>query len=489
MTLVIAFLFSLTLLSCETSNTQAITLVQQSIVELEGATTTIEDWAAAVAGARGSLQWRAGIPAREDVATSLRLVQLDIQRTFKGQAKKATIQWLVNLSTRYIQPTAIEIDGEAQNLLIGFATLELWQWMNLVAPRDDETVPVPNDEQSLLLADQQAEAEAAPKPEVPTPANVVAAAQPDVTLQDHVSGPGTASLSPVYMVVGPLSPGDALNERAAPSAQSAVIDRLAPGTLVTVGERRVVGDTAWREIAGDGGGWVAERYLRPAEFETIGYSLTPVAGSCSGFEPYWFLNWTRTALSVEVDGMREQHPITSVELAQGYTYGLLIAGKNPSNRITFRFEADPCPDLPVDGFMFGRGTLTITRDGKTRWFVGCCTPDSAAVRGTALADTIMQNMQMPPNTKFPFPDGYYCDDTISMDDAILVIEYPNIGYPLADYGCKIDHHSEIDKGFLVEQLCGATEDNRDPKREEHWKLSDKKSVIYVDGTRLRECSY
>ncbi len=377
----IPLLFCLMLVSCETGNTQAITVVQQSIVELEGATTTIEDWAAAVAGARGSVQWRAAIPEGEESPANLRLVQLEIQRTFNGQTKKATIQWFVNLSTRYIQPTTIEIDGEAQNFLLGFATLELWQWMNLVEPKDDDVAPEPSYGQSMLLDHQKAEAEAVPKPEAPTPANIVVAAQSELPRQrDQLRERGTAVLSPAYMVVVPLPAGDELNERAAPSAQSAVIDRLSPGTLVAVGERRVVGDTAWRQFAGDGGGWVAERYLRSAEFDTIGYSSTPIAGSCGGFEPDWFLDWTRTALSVEVDGTRQQHPITSVELAQGYTYGILIAGEDPANRMTFRFEADPCPYLPVDAFMFGRGTLTITRDGRTRWFVGCCTPASAAVR-------------------------------------------------------------------------------------------------------------
>lgn len=89
--------------------------------------------------------------------------------------------------------------------------------------------------------------------------------------------------------------------------------------------------------------------------------------------------------------------------------------------------------------------------------------------------------------KFPFSDGYYCEIDVSMNEPIFIIGYPNVVYPLADYGCKITHHIKLDKGYLVDQTCDVTEDNPDAKRTEHWELSGTKSVIYVDGTRLKKC--
>lgn len=78
--------------------------------------------------------------------------------------------------------------------------------------------------------------------------------------------------------------------------------------------------------------------------------------------------------------MRQEYPITSVALAEGLRSGLLIAGDETANRVTFLYEPELCTSLPLEAYLFGSGTLTITREGKTRWLVGCCSPDASALR-------------------------------------------------------------------------------------------------------------
>ena len=174
------------------------------------------------------------------------------------------------------------------------------------------------------------------------------------------------AIRPAYMVVGPLPPGDLLNERAAPDAKAPVLNRLAPGTLVAVGEQRINRGTKWRQRDGDGGGWLAEKYLRLAEFQLLGESSTPSFGSCGGFEPSWSLAWTLENIRVDLPDLQETRVITSIQQAEGFRHALIIYGEDPRDRITFQFEEEACPYLPVDALLWGRGILTVVRNGETK---------------------------------------------------------------------------------------------------------------------------
>lgn len=104
-----------------------------------------------------------------------------------------------------------------------------------------------------------------------------------------------------------------------------------------------------------------------------------------------------------------------------------------------------------------------------------------------LSASFNANAQSAAENKFPFLNGYYCDNAIDKNEPIFVINYPNIRYPLADYGCKIVKYRKTDKGYSVDQLCDVTENNSDANRNEHWELSSNKKVIYIHGTKLTRC--
>lgn len=186
-------------------------------------------------------------------------------------------------------------------------------------------------------------------------------------------------IKPAYMMVGPLPSGDLLNERAAPDATAPVVNRLAPGTLVAVGEQQINKGTKWRHRDGDGGGWLAEKYLRLAKFQLLGESSTPSFGSCGGFEPSWSLEWNPENIRVDLPDRQETRVITKIQQAEGYRHALIICGEDPRDRITFQFEEEACSYLPVDALLWGRGILTVVRDGETKQYLGCCNPNEKSL--------------------------------------------------------------------------------------------------------------
>jgi uncharacterized protein YraI len=193
-----------------------------------------------------------------------------------------------------------------------------------------------------------------------------------------------------YMVVSPLPPGDALNERSGPGSSYSVIRRLDPGTLVAAEERKMNGNTAWRRLDGDGGGWVAERYLQPAQFRKLNDSTIPVSGNCSGFEPIWSLKWSANALKFRTPEQETTYELTDVVPAEGFTYGLLFAKKNQRNWAIFRFEQAQCHYLPLESFLYGRGMLIINQGDEIKWYVGCCSPTKDALLPISAAKSVKQ---------------------------------------------------------------------------------------------------
>lgn len=182
-----------------------------------------------------------------------------------------------------------------------------------------------------------------------------------------------------HMIVKPLPTDETLNARSGPGVDFPIIGHLAPGELVTVGERKINGKTPWRKIDGDGKGWVAENYLLPANFEYLKNTTIPKSGQCSGFEPYWFFDWSSTQLEIELNGIREKYPITEIVLANGYSKGIIVSKKDPSNWILFRYEDEKCEYLPLDNFLYGRGMLILTKNNKSEWYLGCCSPKESAL--------------------------------------------------------------------------------------------------------------
>ena len=186
-----------------------------------------------------------------------------------------------------------------------------------------------------------------------------------------------------WRVVAGVAADDVLNVRAGPSASAEIVGALAPGALVTAtSETATTGSTLWRRISrGDAPpGWVADRFLAPARFETFEGTILPVAGRCGGFEPGWHARWDAETLTLgAIDAEDRTRPITRIVRADGHLHALIEAGADPANRALLRMEDAACPHMPLDALVWGKGVLIETRDGETRWRVGCCTPAPEAV--------------------------------------------------------------------------------------------------------------
>lgn len=84
----------------------------------------------------------------------------------------------------------------------------------------------------------------------------VAPPQPDFA--DGISG------GPDFFQVAGISPGDALNIRTRPSAQSPIVTRVVNGEILRNGGCRMTGQTRWCRVSrpdGSASGWAAGRFL------------------------------------------------------------------------------------------------------------------------------------------------------------------------------------------------------------------------------------
>lgn len=163
--------------------------------------------------------------------------------------------------------------------------------------------------------------------------------------------------------------------RDAPGGET--VREVAPADILTATEETAeIDGTLWRRLAqGDGPDlWVEEAALAPAPLATFPGSDMPVAGICAGTEPFWSAAWDETSMAVRLGlGEGEDRP-ASAATPEGWRHGVLLA-----EGLTLVFEARACPYSPVDGLVWGRGTLVET-GGARRVFLGCCRPLPAALR-------------------------------------------------------------------------------------------------------------
>ncbi len=185
---------------------------------------------------------------------------------------------------------------------------------------------------------------------------------------------GIAAAQPGYFRVTGVAADDTLNVRAAPSASSADIGDLPPGTagieVLGTDPSGKWGEIAWQE----GSGWIATRFLAPDELATIPGTALPNGLLCTGTEPFWslrlgasgavFSDPSGTALSLTLDGARvaEGRPAFPVALQHGGAEGGAMSVIRPAR----------CSDGMSDSPYPYSAALIVQAGGTRRFLDGCC---------------------------------------------------------------------------------------------------------------------
>ncbi|MCU0791008.1 MAG: hypothetical protein MUE79_08165 [Nitratireductor sp.] len=185
---------------------------------------------------------------------------------------------------------------------------------------------------------------------------------------------------PGYFRVSGVAAGDVLNIRPEPGAGGEPLEGLQPGAFpVEVLEVREVNGAQWgRVLSGDGNGWVAMKFLEPAEVTPIAGSDIPDGLSCSGTEPFWGARFTNAGGLVfsDMDGKKANLPISTAFNATGRMHRFAVKaddGKTFATAMLGRFES--CSDGMSDREFGWRIDLLLERAGDPDFpllFEGCC---------------------------------------------------------------------------------------------------------------------
>jgi uncharacterized membrane protein len=194
-----------------------------------------------------------------------------------------------------------------------------------------------------------------------------------------LTSPAKAAEPGYYRVTG-VAAGDVLNIRPEPGAGGEPLDGLAPGAFpVEILEVREVNGAEWgRVLSGDGNGWVAMKFLEPADMALIKDTQIPDGLSCGGTEPFWGARIGSAAGLVfsDIDGKEMALPMGSAITAIGRMHRFALKaddGKTFATAMLGRFES--CSDGMSDRDFGWRIDLLLERDGDADFpqlYEGCC---------------------------------------------------------------------------------------------------------------------
>jgi len=183
-----------------------------------------------------------------------------------------------------------------------------------------------------------------------------------------------AQAAPSYWRVVDVAADDTLNVRAGPSASSADIGDLDPGTAGL----EITGTDAsgkWgRMIWQEGDGWVAMRFLAPDPQSVIAGTDLPQGLLCGGTEPFWSLRLS--------GGSAAYSDITGAALAMGLTGAQSPEARGPfpaalshsgaaSGSLSI-IEPAACSDGMSDRTYPWRILFMISTADGQRFMEGCC---------------------------------------------------------------------------------------------------------------------
>ena len=196
------------------------------------------------------------------------------------------------------------------------------------------------------------------------------------------AGSAVAQGAPEYFTVGPLPAGDTLTVRSKPAASSAALGALheGDGMIEAISVIRN-GTTKWAEfIYGEGVGYVAVRFLTPAELPRIAGSALPVGLRCAGTEPFWSLDlssettasWSDPAAATDEAVEAEITQVLKAQARGGWPAQLsLSAGEKWSGELTV--DAARCSDGMSDREYGWRAILSYSENPDQSTLVeGCC---------------------------------------------------------------------------------------------------------------------
>ncbi|MGI9481246.1 MAG: hypothetical protein ACR2OR_02705 [Hyphomicrobiales bacterium] len=188
-----------------------------------------------------------------------------------------------------------------------------------------------------------------------------------LVLPSHAAEPG-------YYIVQNAPAGDTLNLREEP--MGSVLRTFENGALVaSSGKEQTRNSTNWIEVSsGESQGWVAARFVRPAEPVPLMQSRVPVNGSCGGFEPGWNFSWEGQEAKFSTYDSEMPLTINAVESARGFTNPNMITASSQAAKVQLILSERACTALPVDGFVWGVANLILSTKEGTHLFHGCCRP-------------------------------------------------------------------------------------------------------------------
>ena len=172
-----------------------------------------------------------------------------------------------------------------------------------------------------------------------------------------------------YYAVSGVAPDDALNIRAAPDADAAIIGELAFDAVnVEVTGR----EGNWARVSrGEQAGWVSFTYLERADPPLLENGL-PAGLSCGGTEPFWSASISDESFDFNAFWAEEEsvsYPVTSAPRAYtiGYPVFLMLEGGGVAV-LEPRLCSDGMSDMPYGW------SLNAVLPGRTDTaYSGCCT--------------------------------------------------------------------------------------------------------------------
>lgn len=194
-----------------------------------------------------------------------------------------------------------------------------------------------------------------------------------------LAAPASAA-EPGYFRVTGVASGDVLNIRAEPRADAEAYGELAPGAgPVEILEVKTEGASEWgRLVTGESDGWVAMRFLEPAEVATIGETAIPDGLSCGGSEPFWNIAFGQSAgmKFSTMEGLELTMPYTFAQTALARMHRFALRGEASGHVATAILgKNETCFDSMADGTRGWRIDLLIEKQGDSEYpqlYEGCC---------------------------------------------------------------------------------------------------------------------
>lgn len=184
---------------------------------------------------------------------------------------------------------------------------------------------------------------------------------------------------PGYFEVAGVAPGDVLNIRMEPAADSQQIGSFDPGTgRIEVLEIVTTRGTEWGRVhASDADGWVSMKFLEPAKVKLIGNTSLPEGLRCGGTEPFWSADLNGGSIDfAPMEGKARKLPLAFSVTAIGRNNRFALAASDGARRMTLVIGEDgQCSDGMSDRKFRWRADLLIEDPADPELpasYEGCC---------------------------------------------------------------------------------------------------------------------